>query len=215
MLKVRNLHLLKLDESSFVNFDVRPGEVLQVQGGPGSGKTKLFKILAGVLRPLCGDVFLDGISMYNSDFLNLAMSRKKLGVIFEEPNILSNLTLAQNIEFILNSRFMDWDDNVDKLVDIFFLKEFLDFRKLTLSRDAIKRFNFLKIILCSGKLLVFDEISLSEVESVNRYFVNYLFSKNDDRSIVFIGDVPNQLIKFIDNCYEITGKKNLGMQNAS
>ena len=203
-----------MEESSLVNFDVEPGTVLQIKGEPGSGKTKLFKILSGVLRPLAGDVFLDGVSLYNSDFINLAISRKKLGVIFEEPNILSNLTLAQNIEFILNSRFMDWDDNVDKLIEIFFLKNYLNFRKLNLSRDAIKRFNFLKVVLCRGKLLVFDEISLSEIKSANDYFFNYLFSNNTDRSIVLIGDVPNQITKFIDNYYEITGNDIIGLKNA-
>lgn len=214
MLKVRDLQLFH-NQPQLINFDVNYGDIFQIRGGPGSGKTKIFKILSGVLRPLHGDVFFDGDSLYNSDFYKLALSRKKLGVIFEDPNILSNLSLRQNIEFILRSRFKEWSGETDEIVEKFQLSRFLEQRKMTMSRDVIKRFNFLKVVLCEGKLLVFDELNLSELSSVNNYFLDYLFDPSDKKSVVFTGDIPKEIYGSITRSFDLSSGNRLELKNAA
>lgn len=54
-----------------VTVDVGPGQILGLLGPNGSGKTTLLRILAGVLRPLAGDVMFDGRPV-------AAMSRRDL-----------------------------------------------------------------------------------------------------------------------------------------
>ena len=39
-------------------------------------KTKLFKVLTGLLRPISGDVFYQETSLYNSDFIDLGRLEK-------------------------------------------------------------------------------------------------------------------------------------------
>ena len=52
-----------------------------MDGEPGSGKTKLFKVLTGLLRPIFGDVFYQKINLYNSDFIDSGRLRKMIGAI--------------------------------------------------------------------------------------------------------------------------------------
>ena len=111
MLRVKNLQLFN-NPNNLINFEIDLGEGLCIEGEPGSGKTKLFKILTGLLRPISGEVYYQGTSLYNSDFIDLGRLRKMIGAIFEKPTIMSNLTLEQNIDFILKSRLATWDNSI-------------------------------------------------------------------------------------------------------
>ena len=49
MLKVRDLQLFQ-NQPQLINFDVNYGDIFQIRGGPGSGKTKIFKISIGSVK---------------------------------------------------------------------------------------------------------------------------------------------------------------------
>ena len=86
---------------------------------------------------------------------------------------------------------------------------------MTMSRDVIKRFNFLKIVLCEGKLLVFDELNLSELDTVNEYFLNYLLNLKDEKSIVFTGDIPKEIRGSVTQSLDLTSGHRLELKNAA
>lgn len=68
-----------------------------VQGASGTGKSTLLGILARLVRPDSGQVALDG-----QDILGLGSAtryrREKLGIIFQDPQLVDSLTAFQNIE---------------------------------------------------------------------------------------------------------------------
>lgn len=81
-----------------VTFAVERGTFTAVMGASGSGKTTLLKLLAGLLRPDAGRILLDG-----GDFSSLRDSerarlrRRRIGFVFQDYNLLPNLTLAENV----------------------------------------------------------------------------------------------------------------------
>jgi ribose transport system ATP-binding protein len=78
-----------------VSFDLHKGEVHVLLGENGAGKSTLMKILTGVYHPDDGKMFLHGKEV---TFETVKDSQKKgIGIIFQEYNLLSNLTVAQNI----------------------------------------------------------------------------------------------------------------------
>ena len=78
-----------------VDFDLYSGEVHALVGENGAGKSTLINILAGVLLPSSGEVLLDGTPIV---FRNPAdAQRAGISVIFQEFNLIPQLSVAENI----------------------------------------------------------------------------------------------------------------------
>ncbi len=81
-----------------ISFGVGEGEFLGIMGSSGSGKTTLLNCLATVTRPTSGRVFLDGQSLADLNEKALAAYRgNKIGYLFQNFELLDNLTAAENI----------------------------------------------------------------------------------------------------------------------
>jgi len=84
-----------------VSLTIREGEILVVVGPSGSGKTTLLGILGGIVQPTSGLVYW---STCGSDITRLnpeeviRVRRTFLGFVFQEANLISHLTVLQNVE---------------------------------------------------------------------------------------------------------------------
>jgi phospholipid/cholesterol/gamma-HCH transport system ATP-binding protein len=105
---VRNLrmgygtHVLLEDAS----FDVRPGEIVVILGGSGSGKSSLMKNLIGLHPPLAGDILIRGVSLVRAAAEEKAALQRQLGVMYQSGALFGSLTVLENIRFPLD-RFTD------------------------------------------------------------------------------------------------------------
>jgi len=98
-----------------VSFSIGKGEVHAVVGENGAGKSTLMKILAGIVQPDNGKVYVDG------KFVDISspLKSEQLGIsmVFQELNLFDSLTVSANIFInqelktasILNKRKMCWD----------------------------------------------------------------------------------------------------------
>ncbi|MFE3188473.1 ABC transporter ATP-binding protein [Nocardia sp. NPDC059240] len=77
-----------------LNITVRPGEVIALLGANGSGKTTTLLTLAGELKPLAGDVLIDG-RVTTAPLHKRA--RQGLAFVTEERSTFANLTTRQNL----------------------------------------------------------------------------------------------------------------------
>jgi ABC-type sugar transport system ATPase subunit len=77
-----------------VSFDIRQGEVHALVGENGAGKTTLIKILAGIIQPDSGVVYISGEpqSFHNP----LESLRKGVAITYQELGLFPNLSVAEN-----------------------------------------------------------------------------------------------------------------------
>ena len=81
-----------------VSFSVKKGELLLIVGSSGSGKSTLLNMIGLLDRPTSGKVFLDGIDTTTLNDNELSSFRNsKLGFVFQFANLLSDLTVLENI----------------------------------------------------------------------------------------------------------------------
>ncbi len=81
-----------------ISLNIEAGEFTAVMGPSGSGKSTLLNMLCGILEPTGGSVSIDGKSILGMNKLEMAeFRRKKLGFVFQEFNLLDNLTVKENI----------------------------------------------------------------------------------------------------------------------
>jgi simple sugar transport system ATP-binding protein len=78
-----------------VDFDLRAGEVHALLGENGAGKSTLIKCLTGAYRRDGGDIRLQGASIDPRD--TLEAQRLGIGTVYQEVNLLPNLTVAENL----------------------------------------------------------------------------------------------------------------------
>lgn len=86
-----------------INWEANQGSIQLLMGPSGSGKTTFLSILAGLLTPSEGQVYLLGKEITRlSRQKRTAFRRQHIGFIFQNFNLFPALTAAENIEIILN-----------------------------------------------------------------------------------------------------------------
>jgi phospholipid/cholesterol/gamma-HCH transport system ATP-binding protein len=80
-----------------LNFSVRRGEVLAIAGPSGCGKSTLLRHLAGLERPLAGQVLCDGLDLNAGSDEEQAALRRRLGVMFQAGALWSSMSVGENL----------------------------------------------------------------------------------------------------------------------
>lgn len=84
-------------------WEIPTGDIQLLMGPSGSGKTTLLSILAGLLTPTTGNVYLLGKEITSMSRDKLAQFRlQNIGFIFQGFNLFPALTAAENVEVVLN-----------------------------------------------------------------------------------------------------------------
>jgi subfamily B ATP-binding cassette protein MsbA len=78
-----------------INLQVNKNETVAIVGESGSGKTTLLNVLAGLIKPVEGYVFVDGVKMQDMDMRTF---QSRIGYITQEPVIFSD-TIFNNVTF--------------------------------------------------------------------------------------------------------------------
>ncbi len=75
--------------SDHVSLGIRPGELIAIIGGSGAGKSTILNCMCGYLKPNEGDVFINGINLYQ----NFDSLKKLIGYVPQSDIVYDNLTL--------------------------------------------------------------------------------------------------------------------------
>lgn len=95
-----------------VSFSVKKGELLLVGGSSGSGKSTLLNMIGLLDRPTNGKILIDGTDTTNLKDGDLSSFRNsKLGFVFQFSNLLSDLTVLENV--LLPRKIQQNDDATD------------------------------------------------------------------------------------------------------
>ena len=102
-----------------ISFDVIKGEFLGIMGASGSGKTTLLNCIATIIKPTSGQILLnnDNISAFSSKDLSHYRGNR-IGYLFQDFELLDNLTAKENILLPLAIRGLDDKESEDKLHQI-------------------------------------------------------------------------------------------------
>lgn len=83
-----------------IDLAVHQGECIALMGDSGSGKTTLLNLIAGLEPIQQGNISIADTSLAQANEKQLSELRKKhLGIIFQQYNLLSSLSVIDNIEF--------------------------------------------------------------------------------------------------------------------
>ena len=97
------IHQQELCVLSGVNLELHKGEFVYLIGKVGSGKTSLLKTLYGELDVIDGDAEVLGYNMRSIKRKHIPQLRRKLGIVFQDFQLLTDRTVYNNLEFVLRA----------------------------------------------------------------------------------------------------------------
>jgi putative ABC transport system ATP-binding protein len=159
--KIYETDCLKVEILKNVDLEVEKGGFTVVSGPSGAGKTTLLNIIGGIDRPTDGKitVFGEDLGTKNEDFL-ASFRCNKIGFVFQSYNLVSTLTLAENIAFPMEwtrKPENDIKERVAILLNIVGLENRADNFPCQLSGGEQQRVAFARALANDPPLLLVDE----------------------------------------------------------
>ncbi|WP_395806098.1 cell division ATP-binding protein FtsE, partial [Daejeonella sp.] len=91
-----------------VNLEINPGEFVFLIGQTGSGKSSLLKVIYGELHIANGEGQVAGFDLKNLTDKEVPFLRRKLGIVFQDFQLLTDRSIEENLEFVLKAT--GWND---------------------------------------------------------------------------------------------------------
>ena len=95
-----------------LDLDVRPGEILGVVGGSGSGKSVLMRSLIGLRAPDAGEIEVLGVDARSDDEDDRRLIERSTGVLFQDGALFSSLTVGENVQVPLKEHYPELADSL-------------------------------------------------------------------------------------------------------
>jgi len=171
-----------------INLTILPGDKILLEGMNGSGKSILLKIIAGLIEPDSGTIYVNGISLKNIDlnFYHSLLGQSLTEESLFEGTILENLTFGD--ESIKQAE-------ISAVLDKMGLKEFVRLQQdgletiifpegLQLPHTIAKKIILARSILRKPKLLILNE-PLHQIDKENKAIIlDHLFASENDWSLI-------------------------------
>jgi ABC-2 type transport system ATP-binding protein len=139
-----------------VSFSLQPGQVLGYLGPNGAGKSTTVKMLIGLLEPTDGQVIYEGEDIHK----NLAVYRKRVGYVPEEPNLYAYLTGEEYVDMVGTLRGMPTalkKTRIDSLLALFSLWPHRHAVLGSYSKGMRQRILLIAALMDNPDLLILDE----------------------------------------------------------
>lgn len=144
-----------------VTLQVPKGSLTALVGPSGSGKSSLLAVAATLITPDTGTVTIDGTPTTGLNRGDLAdLRRHKIGIVFQQPNLLSSLTAAEQLQVMAhvdgrNPRSAH--DRAMELLDAVGLADQAGRRPHQLSGGQRQRINIARALMNDPTVLLVDE----------------------------------------------------------
>ncbi|MEN3046228.1 MAG: ATP-binding cassette domain-containing protein [Candidatus Hydrothermales bacterium] len=144
-----------------INFEVYDGEFVIILGKSGVGKSVLFKIMVGLLKPERGYVFYDNLEITKTSEKDLIELRKKIGFVFQGSALFDSMTLFENVALPLREHFKltkkEIEYKVLKAIEAVDLRGFENLYPSELSGGMKKRGAIARAIVHDPDYIFYDE----------------------------------------------------------
>ena len=195
MLLIKNLSFFRDDNIIFenLNLSLGNGQITQIRGKNGSGKTTFLKVILNILSANTGEIFWEGQNVKK----NIFNFYNQITYIADHNTSSRELSILDNIKFWkgLSSSNLS-DDKTLSLLETFNLKKYLKTETMYLSSGEVKKLELLRLVLEQKKIWVLDEpynhLDDSSSEILNQTFVDHT---NNNGIILFASHYNPQISK--------------------
>ena len=168
----------------------RLGKIYSIMGPSGSGKSTLLNLISLIDRPTSGSIKFDNLEInFNENKKNDLFRAKKIGIIYQQNNLLSDFTALENV--YLASLSVNNDKKLaltkaEKLLNKIGLSSRLNHFPSQLSGGEAQRVAIARAIINDPQIILADEPTGSlDMNTAKDIFKLLAKQKRSDRIIIF------------------------------
>ncbi len=152
--KQKNVEIRALNE---VTLTIDTQEVFGVVGESGSGKSTFLRLINHLESPDSGEVFVDGVNFSLLNTKEQRKKRQKMGMIFQQFNLLGNKTVKENVDLPLKLQRRNEPDKIEQMLQFVKMAEKADQYPSSLSGGEKQRVAIARALAMGPEILLCDE----------------------------------------------------------
>jgi putative ABC transport system ATP-binding protein len=168
-----------------VSLKIATGEFMSVMGPSGSGKSTLLHLIGALDTPDAGEIFVEDQPLSGmSDDERTLLRRRKIGFVFQFFNLLSTLTVEENVAMplLLDGHSMGTiGDRVSQALELVRLTERRNHRPDQLSGGQMQRVALARALVIEPVLLLADEPTGNLDRKAGEEILTFIRRTSDDR----------------------------------
>ena len=195
-----------------INFDANQGQILGLLGPNGVGKSTIFNLITGLIKPAYGSIFFNGINATNYPIYERT-TKFKIGFCPQYGGFFSDLTLYENLKCVGEVLIKDdriRNEKINKLISKFELDSVRDIKTKLLSGGQRKKCVIALALLGDPQILLLDEpysaLDLLTIKMLQEIIVN-LQTENPKISIIICDHAARDILAVADSSIILSNGK--------
>lgn len=172
-----------------VNLEIEQGEIFGIIGKSGAGKSTLVRCMNFLERPTSGKVLFDGVDLGTLTDRELQVTRRKIGMIFQQFNLLMQRTALRNVCFPLEVAGMKKEEAEDKarhMLALVGLEEKEEAYPSELSGGQKQRVAIARALATDPEVILCDEATSALDPETTRAILDLLSEINQKMGITIV-----------------------------
>lgn len=172
-----------------VNLTIEEGDIYGIIGFSGAGKSTLVRTINALESPTSGQVIVDGEDINRLSKAKLRARRKKIGMIFQQFNLLDTKTVYENVALPLQLNHVPKDQIKKKVEEVLEYVELTDKRNVypsKLSGGQKQRVGIARALAMEPSILLSDESTSALDPKTTRSILKLLKKINKDLGITIV-----------------------------
>ena len=163
ILSIEEVSIFQQDETIFknINININKGDFIYLIGKTGSGKSSLIKTIYADLELQKGEISVGGFTLKNLKENKIPFLRRKLGIVFQDFNLLQDRSVFDNLKFVLQAT--EWknkrkiEDRIYEVLEIINIKDLTHKFPHQLSGGQKQKVAISRALLNNPDLIIADE----------------------------------------------------------
>ncbi|WP_411844175.1 methionine ABC transporter ATP-binding protein [Salinicoccus sp. HZC-1] len=168
---------------------INDGEIFGLIGFSGAGKSTLLRLINLLERPSTGSITINDVSLDKLSEKALRIKRQKIGMIFQQFNLIESKTVYENIEFVLKASKFDKHkvkDRVKELLELTGLSDKINTLPKNLSGGQKQRVGIARALANDPEVLLCDEATSALDPDTTKNILRLLKKINQDLGITIV-----------------------------
>lgn len=195
MIKIENLSKIytkgrnQVTALESITLNINKGDIYGIIGLSGAGKSSLIRCINRLEEPTSGDIWVNGVNLVTLKSTELRNARKKMGMIFQNFNLLNSKTVFENIAFplrLIKTSEKIITEKVEKLLGLVELSDKANVYPSQLSGGQKQRVGIARALANEPNVLLCDEATSALDPKTTKQILNLLKNINKEFGLTIV-----------------------------